>query len=271
MTTSTGSSAKSILFTSRCPSRYEDDSDVSSSSDGISRGTRTTSRPTLANGKLLNLRNYYARRRPTLKPPLPSYQTPILIVSSEQEDGDDEESLSSSSSSSSLSCASSAPVSSKGVRFRSHVTIHEIPSRKEYSKADKRAIWTPRRELKKLILKNHTEFTFEGRDWRNAPEEEEFGRDEDGELVHPVHLAMKRRKRSPQQVLLNAAAKKRSSCSDNTDTDSANKRRCVREPPLSGNSNGPTMIEAEEDCIRDDETEHPQLESRLEQMEPVHL
>ncbi|KAL7557646.1 hypothetical protein ACA910_001250 [Epithemia clementina (nom. ined.)] len=245
MTATVAQPLKSILFTSRCPSRYDDEDGCDASAGALGGGlTLKPTRPVLITGKLKNLRNYYARRRPALKPPSSSScRQPTWIVSSEQED--DNDSLSSSSS----SLSSSGVATTKGVRFHSEVTIHEIPSRKEYTKADKRAIWTPRQELKKLILKNHTEFTFEGRDWRNAPEEEEFGRDEHGELVHPVHLALKQRKRSPQQVLLLDAAKKRKSCSEvaTTNASTTNKRLCLRKLPLSNSSSDPAVIEADED------------------------
>lgn len=113
---------------------------------------------------LNNLRNYYARRRPTMQPTSPS----LISVS---------------------------PQRFVKVRFESKVCIREIPNRRDYNKEDKKKIWTSRGELKRLMLKNHAEYVYEGRDWRNAPEEDEFGVDEDGQLIHPFHLKEKRNKK----------------------------------------------------------------------------
>ena len=130
---------------------------------GITDKMKRASECCLMTGKLKNVRNYYARRRPLML-----QSSCRTLVSPER--------LSSQSSSSSK------------VHFHSDVLIHEIPSRKEYSNEDKRAIWMPRQELKQLILKNHQELAYEGRDWRNAPEEDEFGTDETGQVLHPMHL-----------------------------------------------------------------------------------
>ena len=236
--TATVAHPKSILVTSRCSSRYSDDrsSPIKASSGSNSCNITMTMAgpsPVLLTGKLKNLRNYYARRRPTLKPP-----TPVLIVSSPE---------------------------STRVRFRPRVFIREIPNRKDYSKADKRAIWMPRQELKKLILKNHTEFSFEGRDWRNAPEEDQFGTDEDGQLLHPVHLALKKKKRAPQPQQVSAAS---TPCSSSTavipslaprkrksNAVAGKNRRCLRRLPLSYQNTNAAVIEDDEETSDEEEEE----------------
>lgn len=163
---------KGILVTSR-----------NTSSSSLKRCLETTccggkaqqKRPVLISpptGKLKTLRNYYSRRRSTAVASIvvDAAQPPLTEQQSQPFQG-------------LLSNATK-------VRFQSDVYICEIPSRRDYSKEDKRAIWMPRHELKELIRRNHTEFCYEGRDWRNAPEEDDFGTDEKGQRIHPAHVVI---------------------------------------------------------------------------------
>lgn len=79
-----------------------------------------------------------------------------------------------------------SPEPQSTVRFSPMISIREIPSRKDYSKEEKEAMWTPRLELRELVRKNNAEVAFEGRDWRKAPEENDFGKDGDGNPLHPI-------------------------------------------------------------------------------------
>ncbi|KAL7569931.1 hypothetical protein ACA910_008592 [Epithemia clementina (nom. ined.)] len=146
------------------------------------------STPTL--GKLRNLRNYYARRC-----------SPHSIVSPPEQQ--------------------LKQVHTR-VRFQPNVVIREIPSRNDYSRDDKRAMWMPRQELKQLIQKNLAEYAYEGRDWRNALEEDEFCTNEQGQLLHPAELARINQNNKP---FLKLRVKKRKI-----------NRLCLRRVPFSNKS-----------------------------------
>jgi len=152
MTATLASRPKSILV----HSRHHGSSKPSPS--GISAGHKRVVSPAEKPRLLKNLRNYYARRRPMMQP------INRIIVSPERE---------------------------SKVRFVQKVSFHEIPNRRDYSKEDKKTIWTSRAELKRVMLRNHAEYMFEGKDWRNAPEEKDFARDEQGQPIHPAHVQKK--------------------------------------------------------------------------------
>lgn len=106
---------------------------------------------------LRNLRNYYARRRPSMsisnKAPPPE----------------------------------EAPTDRK-VQFFPKVRVKRIPSRCSYSDEDRLSMWLPKKELKQMVMRNHAEFAFEGQDWQNAPEETNGFGLRNGELVHPFYV-----------------------------------------------------------------------------------
>ncbi|KAL7581172.1 hypothetical protein ACA910_005961 [Epithemia clementina (nom. ined.)] len=72
------------------------------------------------------------------------------------------------------------------VGFSSTVSIFSIPSRKDYPKQVRSAVWSDKREISEMTARNLVEFAAEGWDWRNATEEENM-LVLDGETVHPVH------------------------------------------------------------------------------------
>ena len=90
---------------------------------------------------LHNLRNYYARRRPSMS------------ISNK---------------------APEEPSSERKVKFYPKVRVKRIPSRLAYSAEDKVSLWVPKKELKRMVLRNHAEYAFEGQDWQRAPEEDDF-------------------------------------------------------------------------------------------------
>lgn len=97
----------------------------------------------------------------------------VSVPSSDSES--DDESFSSSSS-------------KKGVSFSSTVEVRTIPSAKSYSPSQRRRMYASPSETRRNKIRNKKEFRYDGRDWRNATEEQDMGVDElTGELVHPAH------------------------------------------------------------------------------------
>ena len=107
---------------------------------------------------LRNLRNYYARRRPSM-----------------------------SISHKAMAAVDEAAADSKKVQFFPRVRVKRIPSRFSYSAQDRLSLWVPKKELKQMVVRNHAESAFEGQDWQQAPEEDEFGQ-RNGQLVHPFYV-----------------------------------------------------------------------------------
>lgn len=106
---------------------------------------------------LRNLRNYYARRRPSMN------------ISNKAPPSED-------------------PPTDRKVKFFERVRVKRIPNRLSYSEEDKVSLWFPKKDLKELINKNHAEYAFEGYDWQNAPEENDGFGLRNGELVHPFYV-----------------------------------------------------------------------------------
>ena len=107
---------------------------------------------------LRNLRNYYARRRPSMS---------ISNKAPPQEE----------------------PPTNRKVQFFPKVRVKRIPSRCSYSDEDRLSMWLPKKVLKQMVMRNHAEFAFEGQDWQNAPEETNgFAETGNGELVHPMYV-----------------------------------------------------------------------------------
>lgn len=71
------------------------------------------------------------------------------------------------------------------VKFKSEVSVIVIPSRREYSAAVKKTLWTGRKELRAQAMRNTLEYRTDGKDdWRECREETEFVF-LNGELMHP--------------------------------------------------------------------------------------
>jgi hypothetical protein len=86
------------------------------------------------------------------------------------------------------------------VSFDNTVTAATIPSRQSYSSRIKARMWSNPEEQYTNAMRNDLEYTFDGKDWRTAKEENEFLRcslSSGGSsttsfeelLVHPVHLS----------------------------------------------------------------------------------
>lgn len=80
----------------------------------------------------------------------------------------------------------------KSVAFENAVVVHQIPTRHEYSQRIRNTLWTNSVAMQKNYNRNVIEFTAENWDYRQCLEEEHFFVDQDGQLVHPVHLQRER-------------------------------------------------------------------------------
>lgn len=74
------------------------------------------------------------------------------------------------------------------VWFSPITSVVPIPSRQDYSEADRQQIWTTFDEQDMNALRNKIEYQYEGHDWRNVVLERDMYSDTNGELVHPAIL-----------------------------------------------------------------------------------
>jgi len=83
-----------------------------------------------------------------------------------------------------------SPDKRQRVQFKEDVTIHEIPSFRDYSDQVRSTMWRNTSEIANDARRNRREFIADGFDWRCACEEESMFLDANsGELIHPVHVA----------------------------------------------------------------------------------
>ena len=75
----------------------------------------------------------------------------------------------------------------KGVKFKSRVLVHPIPSCTPYSDRIRQALWISAVEMEVNAARNSIEFEAESWDWRKAANDEDMIRYQ-GQWVHPVHL-----------------------------------------------------------------------------------
>ena len=80
----------------------------------------------------------------------------------------------------------------KSVAFENAVTVHQIPTRHEFSGRIRNTLWTNAAEMQRNYNRNVIEFTAENWDYRQCLEEEHFFVAHNGELIHPVHLQQER-------------------------------------------------------------------------------
>lgn len=77
----------------------------------------------------------------------------------------------------------------KSVTIHKSVSVVPIPSRLEYSNKVRERIWTTAVEIQKNAARNTIEFCSESWKWQNVLEDEQmFVHQENGELVHPIHV-----------------------------------------------------------------------------------
>jgi len=77
----------------------------------------------------------------------------------------------------------------KSVSIHKSVSVVTIPSRLEYSNNIREKIWTTAAEIQKNAARNTVEFCSESWKWQNVLEDEQmFVHQENGELVHPIHV-----------------------------------------------------------------------------------
>jgi hypothetical protein len=111
--------------------------------------------------------------------------------------------LKSSYASSSFGCDFSHP-SCVSFDYIHLETIHEIPSQHSYSREEKQNMWTSAAEEQPMILQNTIEYEYEGWDYTQVVEEQDFALVE-GRLIHPVHmwsLLMEQQQQQSQLQLL---------------------------------------------------------------------
>lgn len=93
----------------------------------------------------------------------------------------------------------------KGVTIRKTVTVVPIPSRSDYSHIVRDRLWTTSTELAVNAARNTVEFASEGWNWRNVLEDENMlVHQENGELIHPIHIqnALTCSSNQPQEITM---------------------------------------------------------------------
>lgn len=73
-----------------------------------------------------------------------------------------------------------------GVQFVEHVCVTEIPNRNSYTLEQKQQMWNNSATIRNMAQRNMFEYNWEGRNWRQAMEEESFF-EYYGSLIHPAH------------------------------------------------------------------------------------
>lgn len=85
------------------------------------------------------------------------------------------------------------------IQFARKCTVIEIPHYREYSPAQKEALWNGRKKIRRMAKTNTLEYQFDGWKLESAAEEHQFIATEDGESLHPWH-AHKKKKAAPKTV-----------------------------------------------------------------------
>jgi hypothetical protein len=79
------------------------------------------------------------------------------------------------------------PVRKYRIQFKCYVKVAEIPHHDSYSPTQRSQMWNNSKTLRGMAKVNRIEYNWEGTDWQNAPEEDEFC-SIDGKIIHPAHL-----------------------------------------------------------------------------------
>lgn len=74
------------------------------------------------------------------------------------------------------------------IKFQCYVKVVEIPNRHSYSTKQKKCIWNDSNTIRTNAKRNRIESDWEGIDWKNAPEEQDFCTLQNGIKVHPVYF-----------------------------------------------------------------------------------
>lgn len=77
--------------------------------------------------------------------------------------------------------------STSKIRFQTSVKVHSIPHHTHYFTNVKQNIWMSPMELEEMVYKNSFEYAYEGWDWNNVIEEEDFCLFA-GQWTHPAHV-----------------------------------------------------------------------------------
>ena len=76
------------------------------------------------------------------------------------------------------------------VNFAVNTTVFTIPSHREFTKEEKKHIWTSPRSIRREASRNYKEWDYEGEDWKNVIEEEQFISSPSAGFVHPAHTGV---------------------------------------------------------------------------------
>lgn len=102
----------------------------------------------------------------------------------ETENDTDDESMSSDQS---HHCSASVEERKYAIKFQCYVKVVEIPSRHSYSSVQRKRLWNDGKSIRANAKRNRMEYEWEGREWQNAPEENDFCTLGNGTIVHPAY------------------------------------------------------------------------------------
>jgi hypothetical protein len=74
------------------------------------------------------------------------------------------------------------------VKFNYYVKVVEIPNRHSYSSKQRKRMWNDGKSIRTNAKRNRIEYDYDGRNWQNAPEEQDFCTLENGRKVHPAFV-----------------------------------------------------------------------------------
>lgn len=72
------------------------------------------------------------------------------------------------------------------IKFQCYVKVVEIPNRHSYSSKQQKRMWNDCKSIRENAKRSRIEYEWEGPEWQNAPEEDEFCTLRNGMKVHPA-------------------------------------------------------------------------------------
>ncbi|CAB9528999.1 expressed unknown protein [Seminavis robusta] len=95
------------------------------------------------------------------------------------------------------------------VTFALDVSLHEIPSHRDYSPEDKLAIWNGSKQVSAIVQRNTVEYAAEGWCVEGVLEEDSFVQLPSGELVHPATLEQQQRIAKQRKLRMQAEKRRK--------------------------------------------------------------
>jgi hypothetical protein len=74
------------------------------------------------------------------------------------------------------------------IKFQCYVRVVEIPNRRSYTSKQRKRMWNDCKSIRANAKRNRIEYDWEGRNWQNAPEEQDFCMLRNGTKGHPAYL-----------------------------------------------------------------------------------